>query len=92
MIIRPMNKLQAKNGKLNKLIRVKTTPGHFIALIHRHRRFQAHLEADDRGIPVDQVLDKHKTNGEFSELYGEQKISRREFIRGMEIADIMGFG
>ena len=29
------------------------------------RRFQANLEADERGIPVDLVLDEHKLRGEF---------------------------
>ena len=56
------------------------------------RRFQANLEADERGVPVDLVLDEHKLRGEFLQLDGEQKISRREFIRGSGIAGIMGFG
>ena len=54
--------------------------------LRMRRRFQAHLEADKRGVPVDLVLEEHKERSQFQRLYSEQKISRREFIRGMGIA------
>jgi len=51
-------------------------------------RFQAHLEADERGVSVDQVVDEYKERNKTLRLYRDQEISRREFIRGMGIAGI----
>ncbi|MFV2043087.1 MAG: flavin monoamine oxidase family protein [Anaerolineales bacterium] len=55
---------------------------------HMRSQFQAHIEADGRGVPVDEVLDEYKERKETLKLYGEEKISRREFIRRMGVAGI----
>ncbi len=50
------------------------------------RLFQAHLEADTRGVPVDEVLGELKEQAEIQRLYAQKAISRREFLRRMGMA------